>query len=113
MRPVYLLSYIWQPMIYQYQRPKPAEKKVEENPASIPEPISEEVPEEPIAFEGYPNNNLVLFDVSASMNKPDDCCSWKNLTQIINSCAGKMRSALWFIQIKPTQCYRLLLPATQ
>lgn len=85
MRPVYLLSYIRQPMIYQYQRPKPAEKKVEETPASIPEPISEEVPEEPIAFEGYPNNNLVLLlDVSASMNKPGRLpLLKKNLTQII------------------------------
>lgn len=73
MRPVYLLSYIRQPMLYRYQPPKPVEKKVE-----VPitaEPVVEvpiaDVPAAPISFDGYPINNLVLLlDVSASMNKP-------------------------------------------
>lgn len=70
MRPVYLLSYIRQPMIYRYQPPKPVEKKVEETPPPA-EPVVEEIPDESITFEGFPLNNLVLLlDVSSSMNKP-------------------------------------------
>jgi Ca-activated chloride channel homolog len=72
-RPVYLLSYIRQPMLYRYQPPKPVEKKAEVS--ATPEPVVEvliaDVPTAPITFDGYPINNLVLLlDVSASMNKP-------------------------------------------
>jgi len=69
MRPVYLLAYIRQPPKYHYEIPKPKEKV--EEPVSEPEPITV-VPIEPISFEGYAFNNLVLLlDVSASMNKPE------------------------------------------
>ena len=87
MRPVYLLAYIRQPMIYRYQPPKPPEKKVEIT--TPPEPVVEiliaDIPDEPITFEGYPVNNLVLLlDVSSSMNKPGRLpLLKKDLTQII------------------------------
>ena len=69
MRPVYLLAYIRQPPKYHYEIPKPKVK--EEEPVSEPEPITV-VPHDPISFEGYAFNNLVLLlDVSASMNKPE------------------------------------------
>jgi len=69
MRPVYILSYIRQPPKYHYEIPKTKEK--EEEPVPEPEPSST-VSDEPISFEGYAYNNLVLLlDVSASMNKPE------------------------------------------
>jgi uncharacterized protein YegL len=68
-RPVYLLSDIYQLMKYHFDPPKPEIKK--EEPSVVIEPRPEP-PEEVITFEGYPLNNLVLLlDVSHSMEKPE------------------------------------------
>lgn len=74
MRPVYILWYIRQPPKFHHEIPPPkAPEAAKEPEAATPEEVLvADIPIEPISFEGYPFNNLVLLlDVSASMNKPD------------------------------------------
>ena len=69
MRPVYLLSDIYQLEKYHYDPPKPEVKK--EEPPVVQE-IVVELPKEIPSLEGYPYNNMVLLlDVSSSMNAPE------------------------------------------
>jgi hypothetical protein len=68
-RPVYILSDIYQLMKYRYDIPKPERKK--EESVVVDEPTVEQ-PQHVITLEGYPLNNLVLLlDVSFSMDKPN------------------------------------------
>ncbi len=72
MTPVYILSYIRQPPKYHHEIPKPKEPEKTPEPEPTTELVVADVPREPISFEGYAYNNLVLLlDVSGSMNKPE------------------------------------------
>jgi Ca-activated chloride channel family protein len=67
-RPMYILSNIFQLQKYHYDPPKSEVKK--EEPVIAPE-ITVEKPKEIPTLDGYPFNNMVLLlDVSASMNAP-------------------------------------------
>lgn len=71
MRPVYLLWYIRQPpkFYHEIKKPKEVVTAKQEEPVEVP---VQSVSPEPISFDGYAFNNLVLLlDVSASMNKPE------------------------------------------